>query len=118
MTRAISGSRPITGSSLPSRARLVKLRPNWSSIGVPAGTSHAVGAAPAVGPFGPAAGWPKSDSMTRRRTWARSTPRLASICVPDVLALPDQAEEQVLGAYVFVAEPKTHAMRARAPSWP
>jgi len=31
MTRSISFSRPITGSSLPSRAPWVRLRPNWSS---------------------------------------------------------------------------------------
>ena len=31
MTRSISFSRPMTGSSLPSRADWVRLRPNWSS---------------------------------------------------------------------------------------
>ena len=31
MTRSISFSRPITGSSLPSLAACVRLRPNWSS---------------------------------------------------------------------------------------
>ena len=31
MTRSISFSRPITGSSLPSRAAAVRFRPNWSS---------------------------------------------------------------------------------------
>src|SRR6187551_3309676 len=31
MTRSISCSRPITGSSLDSRASCVRLRPNWSS---------------------------------------------------------------------------------------
>ena len=31
MTRSISFSRPITGSSLPSRAPWVRFRPNWSS---------------------------------------------------------------------------------------
>ncbi len=30
MIRSISVSRPITGSSLPSAASLVRLRPNWS----------------------------------------------------------------------------------------
>ena len=30
MTRSISCSRPMTGSSLPSRASWVRLRPNWS----------------------------------------------------------------------------------------
>ena len=32
MTRSISFSRPITGSSLPSRAAAVRFRPNWSSM--------------------------------------------------------------------------------------
>ncbi|SKU61721.1 Uncharacterised protein [Mycobacteroides abscessus subsp. abscessus] len=40
MTRSISFSRPMTGSSLPSMAAAVRLRPNWSSTsdveGVPA----------------------------------------------------------------------------------
>ena len=31
MIRSISVARPITGSSLPSAASLVRLRPNWSS---------------------------------------------------------------------------------------
>ena len=31
MIRSTSVSRPITGSSLPSEASLVRLRPNWSS---------------------------------------------------------------------------------------
>ncbi|SLJ82600.1 Uncharacterised protein [Mycobacteroides abscessus subsp. abscessus] len=31
MTRSISFERPITGSSLPSSAAWVRLRPNWSS---------------------------------------------------------------------------------------
>ena len=31
ITRSISFSRPMTGSSLPSRAAAVRLRPNWSS---------------------------------------------------------------------------------------
>jgi hypothetical protein len=31
MTRSISFSRPITGSSLVSRASWVRFRPNWSS---------------------------------------------------------------------------------------
>jgi hypothetical protein len=37
MTRSISFSRPMTGSSLPSRAAWVRLRPNWSSTSEPAG---------------------------------------------------------------------------------
>ena len=34
MTRSISFSRPITGSSLPARAASVRLIPSWSTVGV------------------------------------------------------------------------------------
>ena len=34
MTRSISFSRPMTGSSLPSRAASVRLIPSWSTVGV------------------------------------------------------------------------------------
>ena len=38
MTRSISLWRPMTGSSLPSRAAAVRLRPNWSRMAEPEGT--------------------------------------------------------------------------------
>ena len=47
MTRSISFSRPMTGSSLPSRASWVRLRPNWSSTGEPEGVSEADDPGPA-----------------------------------------------------------------------
>ena len=34
MTRSISFSRPMTGSSLPARAASVRLIPSWSTVGV------------------------------------------------------------------------------------
>ncbi len=37
MTRSISCSRPMTGSSFPSRASCVRFRPNWSSTMEPWG---------------------------------------------------------------------------------
>ncbi len=50
MTRSISFSRPITGSSLDSRAAAVRLRPNWSSTsevdGVPSDGAPAVAGSP------------------------------------------------------------------------
>ena len=51
MTRSISFSRPITGSSLPSRAPAVRFRPNWSSTSetdgaVPDGATAAAGSFP------------------------------------------------------------------------
>ena len=45
MTRSISLSRPITGSSFFSRASCVRLRPNWSSTSEPDGCGLAGGAA-------------------------------------------------------------------------
>lgn len=46
MTRSISFSRPMTGSSLDSRAACVRLRPNWSRTreveGVPSAGPPAV----------------------------------------------------------------------------
>lgn len=47
MTRSISFSRPMTGSSLPSRAAWVRLRPNWSSTRLVDGAASP-GAAPAA----------------------------------------------------------------------
>ena len=34
MTRSISFSRPMTGSSLPARTASVRLMPSWSTVGV------------------------------------------------------------------------------------
>jgi hypothetical protein len=52
MTRSISFSRPITGSSLPSRASWVRFRPNWSSTidpwPVPSGEPATCSPLPAV----------------------------------------------------------------------
>ena len=58
MTRSISFSRPITGSSLPSRAPAVRLRPNWSSMTEVDGAAWD-GAPAAAGslPWEPASSW-------------------------------------------------------------
>src|SRR6476620_6807894 len=79
MTRSISLARPMTGSSLPSRAAWVRLRPNWSSTSEPDGV--------------PSCGHPvvvgaELDQHLRR----------------DALTLADEAEQDVLGADVVVAE--------------
>ena len=47
ITRSISRSRPMTGSSLDSRASWVRLRPNWSRTGEPVGASDDEGPVPA-----------------------------------------------------------------------
>src|SRR3982750_2142932 len=96
MTRSISFSRPMTGSSLDSRAACVRLRPNWSS------TSEVDG-----GPSGGARGG-GGDGAGRRRLAladdlldlvagslegdAEGLERLGS----DTLALVDQPEQDVL----------------------
>src|SRR6476469_6211705 len=83
MTRSISCSRPMTGSSLPSRASWVRLRPNWSSTSEDDGASldEPLAAAP-----------DEVDS------------ELLEHLGGDALTLADQAEQDVLGADVGVAE--------------
>ena len=57
MTRSISRSRPMTGSSFFSRASWVRLRPNWSSTSEPDGVcSLGAGAGGGAGLL--AAAWP------------------------------------------------------------
>ena len=74
MTRSISFSRPITGSSLPSRAAAVRLRPNWSSMREADGA--VTGGAPAAA--GSLPGEPASSWITCWRTLAGSAPSLSS----------------------------------------
>ena len=50
MTRSISRSRPMTGSSLCSRASWVRFRPNWSSTGEPRWALLGPPAPPAAAP--------------------------------------------------------------------
>ena len=76
MTRSISLSRPMTGSSLPSRASWVRLRPNWSSTGEPEGLSPE--AAPWLAPTDSLPWLPDMSWMTCWRTRPRSAPRLTS----------------------------------------
>ena len=74
MTRSISFSRPITGSSLPSRAAAVRLRPNWSSMTEAEGAVS--GGAPAAAgslPWEPASSW-----ITCWRILPGSAPSLTS----------------------------------------
>src|SRR5487761_1477962 len=78
MTRSISFSRPITGSSLPSRAPWVRFRPNWSS------TSDVDGA----------------DSVDPLEVRAKLDKDLGG----NAVAFPDQAKQDVLGPDVVVTE--------------
>ena len=116
MTRSVSRLRPMTGSSFFSRASWVRLRPNWSSTSEPDGLS----------------------ARRCRRRWRRPSPGRPGLPGPrvarqqlddllahpgqvgaqlhehlggDALALADQAEEDVLGADVVVAELQRLAQR-------
>ena len=70
MTRSISLSRPITGSSLPSRASWVRSRPNWLSAGVSGRSSRS--------PVEELEGVPPSSFSVSSRTRLRSTPSSSS----------------------------------------
>ena len=66
MTRSISFSRPMTGSSLPRRAASVRFMPSWSTVGVLL--------ARLVSWVGPADDDCDSTRMTSWRTLSRLTP--------------------------------------------
>ena len=96
MTRSISFSRPITGSSLPARAASVRLIPSWSTVGVLLARFVS-----GRGPDGRALRQDPDDLVAdlvevhaERLEDARGDP----------LALADETEEQVLRADVVVAE--------------
>ena len=77
ITRSISFSRPMTGSSLFSRAACVRLRPNWSRTIEDDGVLPVSGA-PDVAASLP---WkPLSSCRTWLRTRFRSAPSLTSTC--------------------------------------
>ena len=97
MTRSISFSRPMTGSSLPARAASVRLMPSWSTVGVLL--------ARFVSWAGPAEEDCDRTRMTSWRTLSRFTPSDSEHAGGDALALADEAEQQVLRADVVVAEP-------------
>jgi hypothetical protein len=115
MTRSISRVRPMTGSSLPSRASWVRLRPNWSRTGEPFGSSG--GAAGHAGLLACA-----GRSGLAARVAAQQLDDLGADAVEvraellehlrgDALALTDQPEQDVLGADVVVAELQRLAQR-------
>ena len=94
ITRSISlASRPITGSSLFSRARAVRSRPYASSVGVfdlPLGAGRLTLGAQQGGRLNADLG--------------RVDPEVGQDARGDALALADQAQQQVLGADVVVVE--------------
>ena len=97
MTRSISFSRPMTGSSLPARAASVRLMPSWSTVGVLLArfVSWAVGPADEL--------WERTR-MTSWRTLSRLTPERLEDAGGDPLALAHEPEQEVLRADVVVAE--------------
>jgi hypothetical protein len=95
MTRSISFSRPMTGSSLFSRASCVRLRPNWSRTREPPAPSPGRLLAAAV------AGQELDDLLTNStEVGAQLDQDLGGYA----LALADEPEQDVLCAYVVVAE--------------
>ena len=96
MTRSISFSRPMTGSSLPARAASVRLMPSWSRVGVFDGRfvswAGAVLDALAEDVDDLVADLVEVDAQALEHAGG------------DALALADEAEQQVLGADVVVAE--------------
>ena len=106
----------MTGSSLPSRAAWVRLRPNWSRTSDPAGVPSA---------------WPTDTgalgllALVSREQLDHLLAHPVEVGAEldehlggDALALADEAEQDVLGPDVVVAELQRLAQAtARGPSW-
>ena len=117
MTRSISFSRPMTGSSLPARAASVRLIPSWSTVGVLL--------ARFVSWAGPAGRALREDADHLVADLVEVDAERLEDAGGDPLALAHEAEEQVLGADVVVAEAAglvdrelDHPLRARASGRP
>ena len=105
ITRSISVWRPTTGSSLPSAASLVRLRPNWSSSFedfLPSGPPRALLAAAAGTGQHP-------DHLVA--DLLRVGVEVEQDARRDALVLAHEAEQDVLGADVVVAEAERLAQR-------
>ena len=109
MTRSISRSRPITGSSLCSRASWVRFRPNWSSTGDPAGLSGARAAGRRGRALAALVAREQLDDLLADagQVGAEADEDLSG----DALALAYETEQHVLGADVVVAELERLAQR-------
>ena len=106
MTRSISFWRPTTGSSLPSVASLVRLRPNWSSS-LELFAPSRCGAGP---PWRAAAGAGEhADDLVADLLGVGV--EVEQDAGGDALVLAHQAEQDVLGADVVVAERERLAQR-------
>ena len=109
MTRSISFSRPMTGSSLPSRASWVRLRPNWSRTAEP--WPWLLAAAAGGDLLALAAGVAGQELDHGLADAVQVGAELLQDLGGDALALADQAEQDVLGADVVVAELQRLAQR-------
>ena len=110
ITRSISFSRPMTGSSFFSRASCVRLRPNWSRTSEPDGCDSPEPPAPWRRAFLRAgvAGEQLDDLLAdARQVGAELHEHLRG----DAFAFADEPEEDVLGADVVVAELQRLAQR-------
>ena len=96
MTRSISFSRPMTGSSFPAFAASVRLTPSWSTVGVRLERFVSFSGLTVVDC--------ERTRITSWRTLSRLTPRLLQHAGGDPLPFADEPEEQVLGADVVVAQ--------------
>ena len=106
MIRSISVSRPITGSSLPSEASLVRLRPNWSS----SFEDFLPSPEPAAGALAAAAGAGEhADDLVADLLGVGV--EVEQDAGGDALVLTHEAEQDVLGADVVVAERERLAQR-------
>ena len=108
MIRSISVSRPITGSSLPSSASLVRLRPNWSSSFEDFLPSPLTAAA--AGALAAAAGAGEHPDHLVADLVGVGV-EVEQDAGGDALVLTHQAEQDVLGADVVVAERERLAQR-------
>ena len=96
MTRSISFSRPMTGSSLPARAASVRLIPSWSTVGVLL-VRLVSWAGPAERALGQDADHLVADLVEVHAEGLQDARR-------DAFALADEAKQQVLRADVVVPE--------------
>ena len=96
MTRSISFSLPMTGSSFPALAASVRLMPSWSTVGVLLARFVS-----GVGTGGRALGQDADDLVA---DLVEIDPQRLQDAGGDPLALPDQSEQQVLRPDVVVAE--------------
>ena len=115
MTRSISRARPMTGSSFFSRASWVRLRPNWSSTSEPVGWASEEpppAVAPAFSPAGAAGALVARQQLDDLLAHPGQVgAQLDQHLGGHALALADEAEEDVLGADVVVAELQRLAQR-------